>query len=128
MWREPFEWLGSPLAQRYPLHLISDQPARRLHSQLDPSPRSRAGKVQGREGVHINPVDAAQRGIADGDVVELFNDRGPCLRPTPDRTALTRAVPGRWYYPAAISVSATAKSTALASRQTISPISSSVTI
>ena len=78
-WREPFEWLGAPLAQRYPLHLISDQPARRLHSQLDPSPWSRAGKVQGREGVHIHPDDAAMRGIADGEVVELFNDRGRCL-------------------------------------------------
>jgi biotin/methionine sulfoxide reductase len=49
VWRAPFEWLGHDLAKRYPLHLLSDQPARRLHSQLDPSPYSRAGKVAGRE-------------------------------------------------------------------------------
>jgi biotin/methionine sulfoxide reductase len=79
VWREPFEWLGSPAAREYPLHLISDQPARRLHSQLDASPYSQAGKVAGREPVWLNPRDAAARGIASGDVVELFNARGRCL-------------------------------------------------
>jgi biotin/methionine sulfoxide reductase len=78
-WREPFEWLGHVRAKAYPLHLLSDQPARRLHGQLDHSPHSRAGKIAGREPVYLNPADARQRGIADGDVVELFNDRGRCL-------------------------------------------------
>jgi biotin/methionine sulfoxide reductase len=27
----------------------------------------------------LNAVDAAARGIADGDIVEIFNDRGRCL-------------------------------------------------
>jgi biotin/methionine sulfoxide reductase len=79
VWREPFEWLGSAQTGSYPLHLLSDQPSRRLHSQLDPSPYSREGKVAGREPVYLNPQDAARRGIADGDIVELFNDRGRCL-------------------------------------------------
>jgi biotin/methionine sulfoxide reductase len=79
VWREPFEWLGHSRAERFPLHLLSDQPARRLHGQLDHSPHSRAGKVAGREAVYLNPGDAARRGIADGDIVELFNDRGRCL-------------------------------------------------
>jgi biotin/methionine sulfoxide reductase len=79
VWREPFEWLGHPLAARYPLHLLSDQPQRRLHSQLDHSPYSQAGKVAGREPVTINARDAAIRGIADGDLVEIWNDRGRCL-------------------------------------------------
>jgi biotin/methionine sulfoxide reductase len=35
--------------------------------------------VQGREPVWIHPSDARARGIADGDVVRLFNDRGSCL-------------------------------------------------
>jgi biotin/methionine sulfoxide reductase len=78
-WREPFEWLGHARAKAYPLHLLSDQPARRLHGQLDHSPHSRAGKIAGREPVYLNPADARRRGIADGDVVELFNDRGRCL-------------------------------------------------
>ena len=40
---------------------------------------SQATKVAGREPVRIHPVDAAARGIADGDVVRVFNDRGACL-------------------------------------------------
>jgi biotin/methionine sulfoxide reductase len=79
VWREPFEWLGHAKAAEYPLHLLSDQPVRRLHGQLDHSPYSRAGKIAGREPVYLNRSDAQQRGIADGDVVELFNDRGRCL-------------------------------------------------
>jgi biotin/methionine sulfoxide reductase len=58
------------------LHLISDQPVRRLHSQLDASPHSRGGKVAGREPIHISPADAQARGIAGGDLVEVFNARG----------------------------------------------------
>ncbi len=79
VWREPFEWLGGEGVLQYPLHLLSDQPLRRLHSQFDHSPYSRAGKVAGREPVFLNPSDAAARGIAAGSVVELFNDRGRCL-------------------------------------------------
>jgi biotin/methionine sulfoxide reductase len=78
-WYEPAEWLGAPLAQRFPLHLLSPQPEPRLHSQLDFSAHSRARKVGGREPVHLNPQDAAARGIADGDVVRLYNERGACL-------------------------------------------------
>jgi biotin/methionine sulfoxide reductase len=79
VWLEPHEWLGHADARRHPLHLLSDQPIRRLHGQLDHSPYSRAGKVAGREPVYLNPGDAAQRGIVDGAVVELFNDRGRSL-------------------------------------------------
>jgi biotin/methionine sulfoxide reductase len=78
-WLEPSEWLGSSLAARYPLHMVSDQPHTKLHSQLDFSALSRANKVQEREPVWIHPIDAAARGISDGDVVRLFNDRGTCL-------------------------------------------------
>lgn len=78
-WIEPAEWLGAPLARRYRLHLISGQPATRLHSQLDCGGHARAAKVAGREPVRLNPADAAARAIAPGDVVRLFNDRGACL-------------------------------------------------
>lgn len=78
-WLEPAEWLGSPLAKTYPLHLISDQPSTRLHSQLDHGPLSRSQKVHGREPVDIHPADADRRGIRTGDIVRLFNARGSCL-------------------------------------------------
>jgi len=66
-------------ATRFPLHLVSNQPANRLHSQLDCGKASTEAKVAGREGLLINPLDAAARRIVDGDVVRLFNDRGACL-------------------------------------------------
>lgn len=79
VWREPVDWLDGALAARFPLHLISDQPAVRLHSQIDHSTLSRAGKVADREPIDLHPQDAAVRGIADGDVVRVFNDRSACL-------------------------------------------------
>jgi biotin/methionine sulfoxide reductase len=76
---EPVEWLGSPRAARFPLHLIANQPTPRLHGQLDVGAHSQASKVAGREPIRIHPDDAQARGIANGDVVRVFNDRGACL-------------------------------------------------
>lgn len=78
-WLEPREWLGAPLAARFPLHLIADQPAGRLHSQLDMGTNSQAHKVGGREKIRIHPDNAQSRGISSGDLVRVFNDRGACL-------------------------------------------------
>ena len=75
-WMEPAEWLGN--VGRYPLHMISNQPRDKLHSQLDHGALSRGGKIAGREPVVMHPDDAAPRGIRDGDVVRVFNDRGAC--------------------------------------------------
>ena len=74
-------WLPStePTTARHPLTLIANQPATRLHSQLDFGAYSQSRKIAGREPVRLNPADAARRGIADGDIVRLFNDRGACL-------------------------------------------------
>ena len=77
-WNLPDEWAGSASAA-YPLHLLGKQPASKLHSQLDPGAVSRAAKVRDREAIEMNPDDAAARGIKDGDLVEVRNDRGRCL-------------------------------------------------
>jgi biotin/methionine sulfoxide reductase len=79
VWLPPAEWLGAPEAARHPLHLVTIQPPDRLHSQMDPGPVSRGQKVKDREPIRISPQDAARRGIRDGDVVRVFNDRGACL-------------------------------------------------
>jgi biotin/methionine sulfoxide reductase len=78
-WIAPDEWLGSETAVQWPLHLITHQPAGRLHSQMDPGRVSRGDKVKDREPVRLNPADAAERGIDSGDVVRMFNARGSCL-------------------------------------------------
>jgi biotin/methionine sulfoxide reductase len=79
VWRAPREMLGTARAEQYPLHLLSSQPATRLHSQLDQGRVSLASKIRGREPIVLHPADAAARGLAEGDIVRVFNDRGACL-------------------------------------------------
>ncbi|RHZ90811.1 Asp-tRNA(Asn)/Glu-tRNA(Gln) amidotransferase GatCAB subunit C [Cereibacter sphaeroides] len=102
-WRAPREWLGAPGRAEGMLHLISDQPSQKLHSQLDMSPHSRGAKQDDRELVHVNPADAARRGLSDGDVVELFNSRGRCLGAVRVNPAVmegvVRMATGSWYDP-----------------------------
>ena len=102
-WFEPAEWLGGARAVQFPLHMISDQPERKLHSQLDFSAYSLDRKVAGREPVMINSEDAAARGIRDGDVVRIFNDRGACLAGAVVTDEMRRGViklsTGAWWDP-----------------------------
>jgi biotin/methionine sulfoxide reductase len=92
-----------PPSQRHPLTLIANQPSTRLHSQLDFGAYSQSNKIRGREAVRLNPVDAARRGIRDGDVVRLFNDRGACLAGAivSDRVmaGVIQLSTGAWYDP-----------------------------
>ena len=78
-WYPRAEWLGSERAESFPLHLISNQPRTQLHSQFDHAALSRKRKIKGRERARLNVVDALARGIVDGDIVRVFNDRGACL-------------------------------------------------
>ncbi|MEM6896648.1 MAG: molybdopterin-dependent oxidoreductase [Pseudomonadota bacterium] len=85
------------------LALLSGQPGTRLHSQHDNGALSLSQKIAGREPVLIHPEDAADRGIADGQIVVLENARGRCLagaKLTPD---IARGVlflwTGAWYDP-----------------------------
>ncbi|WP_237572473.1 molybdopterin guanine dinucleotide-containing S/N-oxide reductase [Mycolicibacterium lacusdiani] len=103
-WYEPDEWLGGDRAAAHPLHLLANQPSSRLHGQLDGGATSQASKVHGREPIRIHPRAAERRGIVDGDVVRVFNDRGACLagavlddRLRPDVVQLPT---GAWYDPA----------------------------
>lgn len=72
-------WFAPEMDSDSPIHLLSVQPATRLHSQYDHGAVSRASKIAGREPIALNTADAAARGIADGDVVRVFNRRGAFL-------------------------------------------------
>ncbi|HYS16426.1 MAG TPA: molybdopterin-dependent oxidoreductase [Candidatus Binatia bacterium] len=102
-WLEPTEWLGAPLARRYPLHLVANNPTARLHSQLDVGAFSQSTKVRGREPIRLHPADAVARGIRSGDVVRVFNDRGSCLAGAVVSDAVRPRVvqlsTGAWYDP-----------------------------
>lgn len=100
-WREPDEWLGSPEAQSYPLHLVSPQPGDKLHSQLE---AALADQPDARpERVVMHPEDAESRGIFEGALVEIHNSRGICIaRARISRTIRPGVVAlptGAWYDP-----------------------------
>jgi biotin/methionine sulfoxide reductase len=103
VWLEPYEWLGGADANQFPLHLISNQPASRLHSQYDHGEASQAQKIDGREPCRLHPADAAARGIGENDVVKLFNNRGACLAVARLSDAVMPGVvqlsTGAWYDP-----------------------------
>jgi biotin/methionine sulfoxide reductase len=103
VWLEPKEWLGSSNSQRFPLHLLSSQPATRLHSQLDSVGVSLASKVGDREPCFMNPDDATARSINEGDLIRVYNDRGACLAGAVLNPSLRRGVVrlavGAWYDP-----------------------------
>jgi biotin/methionine sulfoxide reductase len=103
VWLPPGDGPEPAAAARYPLRLIANQPATRLHSQLDFGATSQAAKINGREPVRIHTRDAVGRGIGDGDVVRVFNDRGACLAGAVLSGALRPGVvqlsTGAWYDP-----------------------------
>ena len=92
VWLEPDEWLGSAAAGRFGLQLVANQPRSRLHSQLDVGAHSQSVKIAGREPARMHPSDAEVRGLHDGDLVRIFNDR--CVRARPGLPWTTRCVPG----------------------------------
>ncbi|MFH0976805.1 MAG: molybdopterin-dependent oxidoreductase [Spirochaetota bacterium] len=70
-------WPDNPLSKKYPLVYHTARPRWFLHSQwyntpwlkeLDPEPVMK-----------IHPKDAAERGIATGDMAEAYNDRGSVM-------------------------------------------------
>ncbi|MCZ6796605.1 MAG: molybdopterin-dependent oxidoreductase, partial [Gammaproteobacteria bacterium] len=101
-WLVPEEWLGADLAEQFPLHLVSPQPGDKLHSQMEcaisdiPGARPTA--------IEINIKDARERGINDGDLVRVFNDRGACQArahvSAHIRPSVVALPTGAWYDPA----------------------------
>jgi len=81
------ESLLHPRAKKYPLLVCSNHPRWRVHSQHDDMTWLReisTCKVKGPDGyyyepVWLNPVDAASRGIENGDVVKIYNEKGGVL-------------------------------------------------
>lgn len=105
MFLEPFEWLGSPKAKQFPLHVVNKHPLWRRHSSYDNvSTLHQFSKVAGFEPIIMNPADAAERNIATGDVVRVFNDRGQILcgaLVVPEvRPRVVVLQQGAWYRPA----------------------------
>lgn len=76
-WIEPDEWKGT--ADKDQLQLLTAHPAHRLHSQLNYASLRKEYAIANREPVTIHPDDAKARGIAEGDLVRVWNARGQVL-------------------------------------------------
>jgi anaerobic dimethyl sulfoxide reductase subunit A len=71
-------WIPDEPDGRHPLRLVTPKSRARTHSIHDNQPvLARAD----RDDVWIHPADAAARGIADGEPVRVYNDRGRTVLP-----------------------------------------------
>ncbi len=77
-WFEPAEYLHNA-SEPDMVHVVSPHPYNRIHSQFAQADLRDELNIEDREFVRINAEDAAARGIADGDLVELYNDRGTVI-------------------------------------------------
>ena len=97
---EPWEGTIDQLALKYPLQLVTSHFLRRAHSQFDNLPW--LAELQPQT-VTINPVDAKYRGISNGSLVTLFNDRGvitiPALVSERIMPGVVDLPQGAWYQP-----------------------------
>ncbi|MFX1531362.1 MAG: molybdopterin-dependent oxidoreductase [Promethearchaeota archaeon] len=94
------EHYNAPLADKYPLQLLTPHNKRRTHSSLSMIPWLE--EVEPHR-VWINPKDAKARKIEHGDMVDIFNDRGRVRIPA---NVTERVIPGvvviyqgAWYNP-----------------------------
>ena len=78
-------------------------PPRGCTASTDHGVVSRESKIAGREPITINQADAASRGIAAGDIVRVFNDRGAFLAgavlSAEIRAGVVQIATGAWYDP-----------------------------
>ncbi len=85
---------------RYPLQLITPHFKRRAHSQFDNLSWLRELQTQA---ITIGAADAGSRGIREGDMVRVFNDRGEMTIPAHLSERIMPgvvAIPeGAWYHP-----------------------------
>ncbi|MBO6157987.1 MAG: molybdopterin-dependent oxidoreductase [Firmicutes bacterium] len=89
-----------PLREKFPLQLIGWHTRRRAHSIHDNNEWQ--DEVE-KPGVWIHPDDAAARGIRDGEMTEVFNDRGririPAVVTRRIRPGVAAISQGGWFTP-----------------------------
>jgi anaerobic dimethyl sulfoxide reductase subunit A len=73
-WESPF----GPEAELFPLQAMGSHTMHRVHSTHDNNDWLAEAFPQR---VYMNPLDAQDRGIQDGDTVKVFNDRGVLMLP-----------------------------------------------
>lgn len=74
VYMEPIESENSELTAKFPLTFLTVHPVNRIHSTLALLPR--LAKLDPEPLLEMNPADARSRGLQDGEVARVFNDRG----------------------------------------------------
>ena len=89
-----------PLKEKYPLQLIGWHTRRRCHSIHD---NNQWQEEIEQPGLWIHPSDAAERGICQGQLVEVWNDRGrvriPAIVTRRIMAGVVAMSQGGWYTP-----------------------------
>ncbi len=89
-----------PLKEKYPLQMIGYHTKRRCHSIHD---QNKLMDELDPPAIWIHPADAKERSIADGELVEIFNDRGVVRIPAKVTDRIVKGVcamsQGGWYTP-----------------------------
>ena len=87
------------LDRKFPLRLLSPQPHDKLHSQLQVA----AEEISKHAILVMNPQDAEERGISEGDLIKIWNSRGSCLATLqPQETIIPGVISlatGAWFSP-----------------------------
>lgn len=95
-----WEMPGDPLQAKYPLQCFGYHGHGRIHSTFHNLPKVRTAFP---DELLLNPIDAKSRGIAQGDLVRVFNDRGEIeirAKVTPRIMPGVCSLPqGAWYRP-----------------------------
>ncbi|MFJ5295588.1 molybdopterin-dependent oxidoreductase [Pseudomonas sp. NPDC088368] len=90
-WYEKEEWLGSQLAVTYPFHLLArTMPVSSFRTSGDGANYQYRPPTFGI--VWINPMDAQLRGIANGSLMKIFNQRGAFIARAQVSTNVRRSV------------------------------------
>jgi len=97
---ETWEGRNDPLAEKYPLQLISNHCRRRANSVFDNIPWLKESDPQA---AMMSTTDARARGINNGDQVRVFNGRGEIIIPARVTERIMPGVvnipQGAWYDP-----------------------------
>ena len=101
IYQDAVRGIDDPMVNKYPLLVMSLHSRYRVHSVLWDNPWLRGQVYQHR--VWISITDAKTRGIKDGDLIQVYNDRGKVVMPA---YVTSRIMPGLilirhggWYIP-----------------------------
>lgn len=89
---------GNALREKYPLVFIQNRRRYAVHSQFLHS--SWITQIEDVINLHISPADARERGLEDGDTIQIFNDRAtvemPCRVDGAIRPGMVMLTEGAW--------------------------------